>query len=88
MNAPERTAARTASIDDVQAVEDRLSEAAHALRAMHALATEAQHADDAEHYLTAIRTMARATFKGIDACIERLTGAPAIGSFASEFDRE
>jgi hypothetical protein len=88
MNAPERTAERAVSMDDVQAVEGRLFEAAHALRAMYALATEAQHSDDAEHYLTAIRTMARATFKGIDACLVRLTGAPAIGGFASEFDRE
>jgi len=64
----------------------RLEGAAYSLLAMRRLAIDAQHAnDDAAWYLIAIQEMSRSSFRGLDACIERLTGAPAIGNFATEF---
>jgi len=70
---------------DLGEISTRLTEAAFSLLAMHQLAIDAQQADANEWYLIAIREMSRSTFRGLDACIERLTHAPAIGNFATEF---
>lgn len=63
----------------------RLEQAIHSLRAIHALSKSTDSNEEiAEHILTAIGDMARASAKGIDACIDRLSGEP-IGNFAGEF---
>ena len=47
----------------------------------------AQEADEATHYLVAMRELARASFRRLDASLRRLTGDSA-GNFATEFDRD
>lgn len=70
---------------DVAAVARRLEEAAYAVLAMYNLAIGAQEdRGRAEWYMVAIQALARSTFKGVDACRERLTGG-CIGNFAGEF---
>ena len=69
-----------------RAVEGRLTDAAYTLLSIHRLAIDATEQDQPEFYLTAIADLARSAFKGIDASLERLSGAPAIGNFATEFE--
>jgi hypothetical protein len=73
---------------DIKAVALCLSEAALSLLALHRLAIDAHEADDEGWYLTAIKELARSTFKRLDACIGRLEGGVGLGNFASEFGDE
>lgn len=75
-----------ATDDGVAAIARRLEAAGFALLSIHELAIDAQQAPGAEHYLTAIRELARSMFRGVDACIERLTGGPGMGNFTTEFE--
>lgn len=77
---------RKVTRQDIDAVDNRLHEACMALLAIHYLAFDAQDASNREWYITAIQELARSTFKGVDACLGRLRGAPAIGNFSSEFN--
>lgn len=73
---------------DVEAVEARLLDVLHSLTAIRTLAQEAASArspDAIGNYTTAIAEMARANIKGIDTCIERLTGG-GHGYAGIEFD--
>ena len=58
------------------------------MRAIHYLAIDAECSDDPQWLLRAIRDMSRSTFKGVDACVERLTGNVGAGDFETEFDEE
>jgi hypothetical protein len=74
-----------------EAAEGRLYDAAFTLLSIRRLAIDAIDIDDVNDrafYLTAIADLARSAFKGMDASLERLSGAPAMGNFATEFDRE
>ena len=75
---------------DIQAVENRLYGVLLSCSAIHALATDSivDNFENAEHVLTAVKEMARANVKGLDACIERLTHSPASGAFAEELEIE
>jgi hypothetical protein len=82
---PKRAAPKQA---DVTAVADRLDAAARTLLVIHHLAEEGFE-DTTGNYLEAIQELVRSTYKGVDACIERLTGKPTLsGYFATEFDGE
>lgn len=72
----------------IESVESRLLEVLHSLTAIRTLAQDAASArspDAIGVYTTAIAEMARANAKGIDACIERLTGG-GHGYAGIEFD--
>jgi hypothetical protein len=73
--------------EDIEAVSDRLNDAGFALLAIRKLAIDVGEGDDDGFYAVAIQELARSTIKGIDACIERLTGKPGLGNFGTEFDR-
>ena len=70
------------------AIEGRLNEAAYTLLSIRRLAIDANESDAREFYLVAIADLARTAFKGIDASLVRLTGKPALGNFATEFDND
>ena len=75
---------------DIQAIENRLYGVLLSCSAIHELATDSigDNFENAEHVLTAVKEMARANVKGLDACIERLTHRPASGAFAEELEIE
>lgn len=78
------------SNDDILAVENKLEELLSLSRAAYTMTFEIDNMpsnEPAMAQITAIRSMARSTVKGLDACIERLTGNK-IGNFATEFDYE
>ena len=76
------------SIEDVEAVTARLYTVGQALLAIHRLSIDA-HDDDTGLYLNTVQYLARSTFKGVDACIERLQGGGGgIGGFETEFANE
>jgi hypothetical protein len=84
----------TSSIAKVKrdgAVEGRLNDVGFTLLSIRRLAIDAIEIGDVQAralYLTAIADLARAAFKGIDASLQRLSDAPAMGNFATEFDIE
>lgn len=80
MIATEATA--TVSGEDIRAVDCRLQDVIHSLRAIYSLAGDvlAANNEGAEETLIAIREMARANSRGIDACLQKLTGA-RVGCF-------
>ncbi len=72
------------------AVEGRLNDVGYTLLSIRRLAIDAIDIDDVNDrafYLTAIADLARSAFKGVDASLQRLSDAPAMGNFATEFDR-
>jgi hypothetical protein len=71
---------------ELEQVADRLQSAGYALLSIYRLAMDAQDNANREFYLLAIQELARSTFRGVDACIGRLTDGDAIGDFATEFD--
>ena len=75
---------------DIRAVENRLYGVLQSCSAIHALATDSigGNFENAECVLTAVKEMARANVKGLDACIEKLTRCPASGVFAEELEIE
>lgn len=75
---------------DIRAIENRLYGVLMSCSAIHELATDSigDNFENAEHVLTAVKEMARANVKGLDACIERLTHCPASGAFAEELEIE
>ncbi len=77
------------SVEDIAAVDSRLQDVVHSLRAIYRLAAIAMddNGDDVEHYLNAVKEMARANVKGVCACLDKLTNA-RMGNFETEFDRE
>jgi hypothetical protein len=75
--------------DDILKVSERIGDVLQSLLSIHQIAGDVFEADTetAARYGLAIKEMARANIKGLDACMERLTGGPAFGNFATEFDR-
>ncbi|MGH8128412.1 MAG: hypothetical protein ACRETC_08600 [Gammaproteobacteria bacterium] len=75
--------------DDIEAVSNRLEDAAYSILAVYEIATFADENRDARFLIRGIRDLARTAFKGIDACIQRLDGGNLrIGNFSTEFDNE
>jgi hypothetical protein len=87
VNAAGKRKRRALTQSDVAAVGHRLNEAAYSLLAIRRLAIDGGDEQDG-WYAVAIQELARSTFKGIDACIQRLQPGCGIGNFASEFDRD
>lgn len=73
---------------DVQAIAGALSAAGESAMAIWRLAIDAHQADDDGWYLVAIKELARATVRRLDASLCRLVGGEGMGNFATEFDRE
>jgi hypothetical protein len=71
---------------DIRQVSHRLYDVVHSLRSMHRLAIEAHDSGCVEAYLLAVEEMSRSSARGVDACIERLEGSPAVGCFETEID--
>ena len=72
---------------DIKAVTTRLWAVFESLRAIHHLASDkVANEDETESEGVAIREMARASIRGLDACLVRLTGGTCAGNFATEFD--
>lgn len=78
--------------EDVEAVSRRMELAAHALLTIREMAfiaeSEESNTESVGLLLRGIAMLARAEFKGLDACIEKLRDAPGIGGFATEFDTQ
>ncbi len=76
--------------EDITEVSQRIEVVALSLLSIRQIAGEIIEADRnaAANFAFAIQEMARANVKGIDACIERLAGGPALGNFAGEFSDE
>lgn len=76
--------------DDVLEVNLRINDVLQSLLSIHQIAGELFDSDpDATaNYGVAFKEMARANIKGLDACVERLTGCGNFGNFAGEFTRD
>lgn len=77
------------SAEDIAAVDARLQDVVHSLRAIHRLAYIAidDSGENVEHYLNAVKEMARANVKGVCACLDKLANTK-MGNFETEFDLE
>jgi len=75
---------------DIQAIENRLYGVLMSCSAIHELAKDAigNNLENTESIMIAVKEMARANVKGLDACIEKLTHCPASGNFAEELEIE
>lgn len=72
---------------DIYDVESRIERVIHSLRSMYELAEDAMQYCSRDTPIIALTEMARANIKGLDACLEKLSGdACGVGAFATEFD--
>jgi hypothetical protein len=70
--------------EQIHAVSNRIEQAAYSMLAMYKLADEVVDSEQSA-YGIAIKEMARANIKGLDACLQRLNaGAGCMGNFADE----